>query len=107
MSRLEQDDSNQESEMERIPINRFTDDNAVKPLRFMYSTMQVELPLTDLIHLAFDTWLSREHRSLASDDDTQALNRLKTNFSLLKADSTASLQTFTVSPTHMYLKIIL
>ena len=42
MSRLENDDPLVEAKMERIPINRLTDDNAVQALRFMYSTMQAE-----------------------------------------------------------------
>ena len=89
MSRLEPDDPNEtvEAQFDVISINRLTNDNAVEALRFMYQTMQDELPLTDLIHLAFDTWLSRDRRSVESDDDTQALNRFKTNISLEKTDS--------------------
>ena len=77
MSHLESDDNEiVESELQ-IPHNRLTDDNAVEALRFMYDTMKNELPLTDLIHLAFDTWLTRDRRSVESNNDDEALQRFK------------------------------
>ena len=71
------------SKHDDLPLT-LTEDYAKEALKFMYENMHSQLPLTDLTHLAFDTWFARDHHSDPLDDDDQALSRFKMSISLAK-----------------------